>query len=114
MAKTRSLRSAQCVIPTHLNPNESIAELSKNHACQGTNDKINYQYLIEDLGVQPCLQTVVNDERYSTHHWRLTIVSESAPQRFLQIQFAQFVESQPCIDHPTRQITPGLVSWRES
>ena len=114
MAQTGNLRRSQCVIPMHLNPNESIAELSTNRGCLGVMDKINYYYSLEDLGIQPCLQALVDDKHYSTHHWRLTLVSEAAPQDILQIRFAKLAEYQLCLDNPIRQITPGLVSWRES
>src|SRR3990167_5944656 len=101
---------SNCTIEAFQNPNRVIVQLKAKRACTLTQDKKNYPYLIEDLGVEPCLQRVIHDVPFSTRHWRLTIGSEGEASDYLQILVAELTDFHPCTKQQVRPIVPGLVS----
>lgn len=111
-ASSEHLLQSHCTIAAFKNPNQVIAQLKTKQACRLTKDQINYVYLMEDLGVQPCLQAMVQDVPYSTRHWRLTIAYEGENRDYLQIRVAELAAFTSCPTTTSLQIRPGLVSWR--
>lgn len=113
LISSSSQRQSNCTIAAYQNPNQVIAQLKMKRACILTKDKSNYIYLIEDLGVEPCLQTMVHDVRYSAKHRRLTIASDGEASDYLQIVVAELTDFRPCaMQQKIRRIMPGFVSWR--
>lgn len=119
-ASSVHLLQSNCTIAAFKNPNHVIAQFKTKHTCTLTKDKMNYIYLIEDLGIQPCLQTMVKDVPYSTRHWRLTIAQEITQEMtheavnndYLQIRVAELTNFRLCPTKQVLHIKPGLVSWR--
>jgi hypothetical protein len=63
-------------------PNTVINLLKNKKGCPLTHEKQRFYYLIEDLGVFPCLQTQLNDKIYSTKHYVLVFTLRKIGQRF--------------------------------
>lgn len=91
---------------TQDNPNAILAEL-KRGGCTYQADKLTFTYLIEDLGLQPCLLTQIAPP-LGAHMFRLTIALNND---FLQISWAERSKIEPCSNYALR-IEPGIKSWR--
>ena len=89
----------------------AIKHLLKNkQACSLKEDKKQFFYLIEDLGLFPCLQTMIAEMKYSTHHTRPTIMDKKE-NNFLQIRVAYTEPLQSCDKQEIVNINPGVLSW---
>jgi hypothetical protein len=99
-----------CTSQAYAHPDQAITLLKTQQACVRTDGGASMYYIIEDIGIVGCLQSVVDATSYSTQHWRITLMSETFPQDYLQIRFATLAEYQPCSN--VRVIAPGIVSWR--
>lgn len=108
--------SQPCVIQ-EWDPNRVDTVLIRQHGCaisdmQQTELKQTYRYIISDLGVYPCLEIVLDDIRYSSHHWLISIMSERLPTYFLQIRTATIEQLRACELPNVRKISSGVMSWR--
>lgn len=99
-----------CIVPAD-NPNHIPQILGKEQACRRDNE-YQFVFLVEDLGNEPCLQTVIENQPYSTQHWRLTIATQKKPKEYLQIHFAKAAPILPCISSLKHSIPQGILSWR--
>ncbi|MGQ3891934.1 hypothetical protein [Legionella sp. CNM-4043-24] len=91
-------------------PNTVIRELQGGGGCQFSFKGYHFRYQIEDLGVIPCLSTLINGQRFSTHHWRLSMARD--PSLWLQIRYARAANPEPCLHHAESSIKTGILSWR--
>jgi hypothetical protein len=64
----------QCTVENK-SPNEVIEHLKHHHGCEKVIGQEAYVYLLEDLGDFPCLQIELEHQIWSSHHWRLTVMS---------------------------------------
>jgi len=91
-------------------PNVSIARLKRQDGCLYHEQARSYRYRMEDLGVIPCLYSVVKGKKFGSHHWRLTIAAASG--QLLQLRFAKTAAYLPCERHVESGIKTGILSWR--
>lgn len=94
------------------NPNTVIKALRHQQGCSLVINNEYYLYLIEDLGILECMQSVFNNKLYSTQHRRITLgaVDDNGP--VLQLRFARLVKLMPCESGTITYIQPGMLSWR--
>ena len=102
---------AECLF-TNENPNQIIALLSNHVGCSLTDGHHTYHYLIDDLGLYPCLHIGLGHQRQSSHHWLITIASDSAQQSILQFRIAKPSQLIACEDFKAHAINAGIISWR--
>lgn len=90
---------------------QTIAALLKNkRGCFLTNKNQSFFYLVEDLGLFPCLQSHLDSQNKRTHHWRLSLLAAGERAAFLQLRIAQPDSSSPC--DRLQLIKPKVISWR--
>lgn len=90
--------------------NQVIERLLQGQGCPYEVRGLHYRFFIEAIGIYPCMQSVVENRRHSTYHWRVTMAS--ADRNVLQIRLAQLVAEQPCTSQSPLFVKPGLLSWR--
>ena len=98
-----------CVMKEH-NPNEMIRMVLQD-GCELKDHGEDYTYLIDDLGLFSCLQRVLGKNRYSTHHWIITVAKKNTIPEILQLRVAKRVPSLPC-EGEVRQLRGFVLSWR--
>lgn len=89
-------------------------QILQSAGCHVSKGIYSYAYLIEDLGVHPCLITHVNHKKYATHHKRITVglVKENHIDSIIQLRIIVPVkEHQTCFDNQ-RHVFSGISSWR--
>lgn len=92
---------------------EEIVNLLKNKkGCSLNYAEQHYNYLVEDLGIFPCLQKQRNDKHYATRHFRLSIREAENEQEILQMRYAKIDKELVCEDKKPVQSKIGLLSWR--
>ncbi|MBA2651964.1 MAG: hypothetical protein H0U73_06850 [Tatlockia sp.] len=104
------LRKGSCVLGEQ-GPNIVIDLLKNKQSCSLIYEKEVFYYLIEDLGIFPCLQIQFNKEKYSTRHFRLSIHSAKKKRAILQVRHARLANLIRC----EKELKPGktgLLSWR--
>lgn len=91
---------------------DKIVNLLKFHkGCQINMNHHVFEYLIDDLGVFPCLQIDSNHHLDSSHHYLLTVAIHQLPQlEWIQLRIAKRIAPLPC-DEETRLIHEGILSW---
>ena len=99
-----------CLID-ELSPNQVMYQLKNKKGCLVSQDEQTYFYLIEELGSFPCIQSEINDKKYSTRHRRITLFS-SAENTFLQVRIAYLEFLEVCENKPIMDVLPGVLSWR--
>ena len=103
--------NASCIIPED-NPNRVIRMLLQNQGCVAQEEAQHYRYVLEDLGINPCLSIAVGDAKYSSHHWRLSMLQDIPEQPIVQIRVALPSVSKPCAQTEQNAIPSGIISWR--
>lgn len=93
-------------------PNVVIDLLKNRKGCVLTHEKQQFYYLLEDLGLFPCLQTQQNNKIYSTRHFRLSIQSAKKGTSILQLRHARITNLLTCESKEPQQSKLGLLSWR--
>lgn len=94
-------------------PDHALYKLLHHQGCSITNEGLQYQYLIEDLGEFPCLVALSKNRKYATHHRRLSIVQleKGNPLSFLQVRLVSLGGDPNCLTN--EHVTPlGVSSWR--
>lgn len=101
-------------LQTCITHDENVVQRLRHHqGCLYTHQHHFYYYLVEDLGVFPCLQSYVGNLLYSTRHWRLTIISSEEKSLLLQVRIAKLWPYLSCQSSEVAGIKPGIVSWRK-
>ena len=108
---SKAVFEPDCVF-TDTNPNQIVAMLSHHDGCVFADHGRQYDYLIDDLGIYPCLHLRSNKKLYSSHHWLISVATQSAPQSLLQLRVAQPYRLLDCELLETREINNGGLSWR--
>ncbi|KTD27465.1 hypothetical protein [Legionella maceachernii] len=101
----------ECVIQAR-DVNAVVRLLQNRQGCISTQEKQQFYYLVEDLGLFPCVQTVVEKVSFSTHHWRISILSVNQHAAVLQWRVAKRAPAAACEHNEPIFIQAGLVSWR--
>ena len=94
------------------NPNQLIQMLLNHRGCIRVDGTRRFAYVIEDLGLFPCLQVMVDATGQGSHHWLVTIAALESPQMVLQMRIAKPEATLICKLLPVNQIPSGIVSWR--
>lgn len=111
------LNKPKCLIQ-ELGSNEALDYLKKNNGCRWQQQKQQYFYINEQLGLFSCLLAFVDQKKYSTRHWRLTVmttqnIAQPPTDIFLQLRFVTLAPFVACDNHNVvREINPGILSWR--
>jgi hypothetical protein len=97
----------------HDAPNEVIIRLARNEGCLLKSEESDYRYMVEDLGVFPCLIVFSKEKKRSTHHLRITLVSIglNASRAVLQVRYIKPSNDFTCVG-VERIALPGINSWR--
>lgn len=103
--------SPNCLF-TSENPNRIVDFLLHNQGCSFIWQHQQYYYLVDDLGIYPCLQAISGNEVQSSHHWLLTVLSSLPYQAVLQLRIAKPMRRLHCDLTEARQIKMGIISWR--
>ncbi|MDI9817606.1 MULTISPECIES: hypothetical protein [unclassified Legionella] len=89
---------------------DEIAWLLKNRqGCELLYEGHRYTYLVEDLGLFPCLQTMINEVGHSTRHLRISVLGDKGA--FLQLRVARAAPLISCSEDII-YLKPGVISWR--
>ena len=102
---------ADCTL-TDTNPNQVVDMLLHNGGCSLIDNHRQYYYLIDNLGLQPCLQIFLSGKMYSSHHWLLSVATPPPRQTVLQLRVADSARPMTCELSEAHQISPGVLSWR--
>ncbi len=100
-----------CMV-TDEDPNQIVDLLLHNHGCLLSDNHRQYYYVIDDLGLYPCLQIVYRKKIYSSHHWLISVATAPPRQDILQLRIAKPVRAMRCDFFEDRQINRGVISWR--
>lgn len=90
------------------NINQMVDQVLNHQGCEWFDDNRQYNYLINDLGLYPCLQ--INNN--SSHHWLLTIATASTHPLVLQLRIAEAGQKKICKGIEPRSIPAGVITWR--
>lgn len=94
-----------------MDPNQMIEMLQIHQGCSYTHRNRRYEYLIDDLGLYPCLKIRTIHGLNSSHHWLITVISLS-DSSILQLRIAQPVKILSCDEKIEHMIHSGIMSWR--
>ncbi|MDP3705800.1 MAG: hypothetical protein Q8R24_07800 [Legionellaceae bacterium] len=103
-----------CVIH-EWDPNRIDAALLRQQGCRLNDSQTESQrYIISDLGIFPCLEIILEDVGYASHHWLISIMSERRPSYLLQLRTAvpEPESLATCELAQKRSIRAGMISWR--
>ncbi|CDZ77103.1 hypothetical protein BN59_01385 [Legionella massiliensis] len=101
----------ECILKEQA-PNLIVDLLKNKRGCIFIHEEHSYYYLIEDLGVFPCLQIQRDNLNYSTHHLQISLGALSQRSTILQIRFAKLAEFVHCENQKPGKSRLGLLSWR--
>lgn len=101
--------AADCIV-NDVDPNEMRYLLQQLKCSLKHNNKI-YYYIINDLGIYPCLKIDVQGVFYSSHHWFIQVLASGSKEQRLNLRIAKPDKALPCELMDQRQIYSGLVSW---
>lgn len=108
---TKSWQSEdKCVI--HERNFNHIISLLKTQGCSLQYEGEIYSYLVEELGVFPCVQAVRAQQHFSTKHWRINMLEKGSRQDFLQLRIVRPIVVQPCNQEKINYVPLGITSWR--
>jgi type II secretory pathway component PulJ len=98
----------------HDKANYSIIQLVEQQGCQLSIQETNYWYLVEDLGIYPCLITVNAKSLTGSHHFRVTVLTpetEEYSASLVQVRVIETAKSQLCTG-TINYVRQGISSWR--
>jgi hypothetical protein len=102
---------SECIMNT-MDPNQIIEMLRQHQGCPYIHKNRSYEYLIDDLGIHPCIKIISKQTPYGSHHWLLTVRAASSRSPILQIRLASPDKVVSCQVMDERFITSGVTSWR--
>ena len=106
-----SEKNKECLVHIE-DPNQVIEQLSHQLGCVIHDNGREYHYLIDDLGVFPCLQIQLDEKIYSSQQWLISVASSPPQQEIMQLRIAKPVMAIACDQGDALQINRGLMSWR--
>ena len=110
-AANNELTPSDCIL-TETDPNQMIDMLLHNNGCSLTDTNRQYYYLLDDLGLYPCLQILLGNKVYSSHHWLISVATPPPQQTILQLRVAKPFREMACDLFEERRISNGVISWR--
>ena len=93
-------------------PNQVVDLLLHDKGCSLIDNNRQYYYVIDDLGLYPCLQIVTEKKIYSSHLWLVTTATAPPRQDIIQLRIARPDKEITCDVFNARQINKGVISWR--
>jgi hypothetical protein len=112
LAMSKEVLSFTDCLFTETNPNDMVAMLLNDQGCALRENNLHYDYLIDDLGIYPCLKIMWNNEIHSSHHWLITVASSPPRRQVAQLRIAKPINDVACELIEPRQIFTGIISWR--
>ena len=100
-----------CVL-TGVDMNQIVSIIKSHHGCQWLDNKKQYDYLMDDLGLFPCLPIIVDKTLVASHHWIITVTSPASFQAVLQLRIAKPSTIVSCNGRDVHPINKGIISWR--
>lgn len=99
-----------CVVPA-IGANKTLSLLLHHARCSLSENNKRYQYIIEDLGVLPCLVTMAKE---ASHHRRITVGvgREEGGLALMQVRVIQATPAASQCSGMMQTIKPGISSWR--
>ena len=88
--------------------------LMNNQGCEIHYAQVNYRYTIEELGEFPCIQVMVKNKAFSTHHIRISVLitaDGTNAASFLQLRYIAPTTFCQC-DGTVNLVNFGISSWR--
>jgi hypothetical protein len=93
-------------------PLKKIKELlSTNHACHIERHAMKINYLIESLGIFPCLKTIIDEKQFSSMHYRVSFLINNV--RLIQKRYVAPQKDETC-DKEITIIYPGFINRRDT
>lgn len=105
-----NLTQLSCKQSGMVNHDVAIEILIHGQGCLLKDRQVSYHYLIEDLGVYPCLAIIHQNKEEASHHYRLTVLQDDTI-KWVQIRVASLGGRSDCLGAKKR-ILPGALSWR--
>ncbi len=102
-------KASACTLEAE-NLDKVMSLLKKEKACSLSRSNQRYFYLVEKLGIFPCLQT---QSQVGTYHVRISLLKAGSSPSLLQLRIARpqpFTSS--CESKDTVLVTQSLISWR--
>ncbi len=95
--------------------NQTMELLAKKQGCTLINAALQYHYLIEDLGVFPCLVVAQEQQLKATRHTRITVLQNADDLHplisILQVRTIKIIDPLPC-QKEVHKVHQGISSWR--
>jgi len=107
----QELLNADCIL-TDTDPNQVVDMLLHNSGCSLIDNNRQYYYLIDNLGLYPCLQILSDKKIYSSHHWLISVATPPPRQTVLQLRVTEPARPITCELSEMHQIDRGVISWR--
>lgn len=101
----------ECLV-TERNPDVVLKFLESKKGCHVKEKGQEYHYIMEDLGLFPCLAVSIDHKVYGTRHWRLTITASGYEAMSLQVRIASASPDSQCENNPVIYVNTGIISWR--
>jgi type II secretory pathway pseudopilin PulG len=98
---------AHCIKP-EMDANAILAQVAKR-GCVIQEGRLQYRYLIEDLGDYACLMVKFKDQMHPSHHTRITVMQNS---RYIQIRMIKKGESTNLCEEEWGLLKEGVSCWR--
>ncbi len=109
--KRLDLTNQACVIKNKT-ANQLVDLVIAGQGCTMIEGAQTYVYLVDDLGLYPCLQLTLNSVINGSHHWLITFADDESPKHVIQVRMAKYAETIPCDGVESRRINQGVISWR--
>ena len=93
-------------------PNQALDLLLHHGGCSLIDHNRQYYYVVDDLGLYPCLQIISGKKIDSSHHWLINVATAPPRQEILQLRIAKPVQAMACDFFEARQIHQRVISWR--
>ena len=94
--------------------NEALVQLKHSGACSLAQGKAHYRFIVEDLGIYPCIAVEQEGMFKSSHHLRLSLLIEADEEHSasaLQIRLIKAADQLLCLGK-RRDVDLGISSWR--
>lgn len=96
-----------CIV-NYMDPNQIIKLILEGQGCMHKDNKKSYLYILDDLGLFPCLQILHQGNAYASQQWLLTVATSAD---LIQVRIAKAVPTRAC-GGPVHLIKQGILSWR--
>lgn len=114
MMQTSHMDVSQPCVIRELDANQIDTTRLQRQGCKIEDDKQVFHYIISDLGLYPCLEIMVGETKYSSHHWLMSIMSDRLSKQLLQIRVALPEQAVVCESYTPHRTSSGIISWRVS